>query len=63
MRIKYVVQPDFDEEKTKSEDTSQFKVVSHASKSDLENICDNIKDNVDLTSLKSIDFGKLNKDE
>ena len=63
MRRKYVSQPNFDEEKTESEDTSQFRVVSHASKFDLENICDNVKDNADLNGLKSIDFKKLSRRE
>ena len=39
---------------------SQFRVVSHAFKFDLENICDNFKDNVDLSGLKNIEFNKLN---
>ena len=38
-------------------------MVSHASKFGLEKIYDNIKDNVDLTGLKNIDFSKLNKKE
>ena len=38
-------------------------MVSHAPKSDLENICDNIKDNVDMTGLKNIDFGKIVREE
>ena len=38
-------------------------MVSHASKFDLEKICDNIKDNVDFTGLKSVDFGKLSREE
>ena len=38
-------------------------MVSHASKSDLENICDNIKDDVDLSGLKGIECNKLSRDE
>ena len=38
-------------------------MVSHTTKSDLENICDNIRDNANLTSLKSIDFNKLSREE
>ena len=45
-----------------SEDISQFRVVSHASKSNLENICDNVKENADLIGLKNIDFGKLSRE-
>ena len=32
LRRKYVAQPDLDDEKIESEDTSQFRVVSHALK-------------------------------
>ena len=49
---KYVRQPNSSDEMTKSEDTSQFRVVSHAPKSDLENICDNVKENEELTSFE-----------
>ena len=63
LRRKYISQPDSDEEKKKSKETSQFRVVSHTTKSDLENICDNIKNNADLTGLKSIDFNKLSIEE
>ena len=63
LRRKYVAQPNSDEERTELEDTSQFRVVIHASKSDLEKNCDNVKDNVDLTGLKNIDFGKLSREE
>ena len=45
--------------KTKLEDTSQLRVVTHTTKSDLENI----RDNADLTILKSIDFNKLSREE
>ena len=48
-RRKYVAQPETNDERTKSENISQFKVVIHFPKSDLENICDNVRDNVDLT--------------
>ena len=56
MRRKYIAQHDLDEEKIESKDISQFRVVSHTTKSNLENICDNIRDNADLTSLKGIDL-------
>ena len=38
-------------------------MVSHALKSDLEKICDNVKDNADLSGLKSIEFNKLSREE
>ena len=52
-----------DEERIESNDNSQFRVVSHTPKSDLENICDNVKDNVDLSSLKGLDFNKLSRED
>ena len=52
-----------DEERTESDDNSQFRVVSHTPKSNLENTCDNIRDNVDLSGLKGIDFNKLTRKE
>ena len=58
-RRKYVAPPEIDDE----EDTSQFWVVIHSPKFDLENICDNIKDNADMTRLKNINFGKLAREE
>ena len=39
------------------EDTSQFRVVSHPSKYNIDKICDNIKENVDMSELKNIEFG------
>ena len=41
----------------------QFRVVIHPPKSNIDRICDNIKDNVDISELKSIEFGKLTKEE
>ena len=49
------------DEKTK--DTSQFRLVSHPPKSEVDIICDNIKDNVDMSKLRDINFGKLSKEE
>ena len=63
LRMKYVAQPNSDDDKIESEDTSQFRVVSHALKSNLENIWDNVKDNVDLSGLKNIEFNKLSREE
>ena len=36
-------------------------MVSHTTKSNLENTCDNIRDNADLSGLKGIDFNKLTR--
>ena len=38
-------------------------MVIHPPKSNIDNICDNIKENVDMTELKNIEFGKLTKEE
>ena len=62
-RRKYIAQPNSDEERTKSEDTSQFKVVSHKPQFDLKNLRENIKNKVDLSSLKNFNFEKLGKEE
>ena len=62
-RRKYIAQPDLDDERTKSEDISQFKVVSHTPLSGLKNICENVKNNADLSRLKNIDFEKLGREE
>ena len=60
---KLISQPQIDDEKTESKDTSQFRVVSHAPKSNLENICDNVRDNADLTKLRNIEFKKLSRED
>ena len=52
-----------DEEKKKSDDNSQFRVVSHTPKSDLEIIFDNVKDNADLSNLKGIEFNKFSREK
>ena len=62
-RRKCIAQPKIDDERTELEDTSQFRVVIHAPKSNLENICNNVRDNVDLTGLKNIEFVKIGKEE
>ena len=38
-------------------------MVSHNPLYDLENLCENVKNNTDLSSLKNIDFDKLGRDE
>ena len=60
LRRKYVATPESDEE---IEDTSQFRVVSHPLKYKVDIICDNIKDSVDMSKLRDINFDKLSKDE
>ena len=35
----------------------------HTTKPNLENICDNIRDDEELSRLKSIDFNKLTREE
>ena len=57
-----MAQPDSNEERTESDDNSQFKVVNHPPKSLVDKLCGNIR-NGDLTTLKNIDFNKLTKDE
>ena len=52
-----------DEERTESDDNSQFRVVSHTPTFDLENSCDNIRDNANLSGLKDIEFNKLSREE
>ena len=38
-------------------------MVSHKPKFDLENLCENIKNNANLSGLKNIDFEKLKREE
>ena len=61
-RIKYVAQPDSDEERTDSEDNSQFRVVIHPPKSAIDKLCEKIR-NADLNDLKTLDFTKLSREE
>ena len=44
-------------------DISQFRVVSHAPKSNIDKICDNVRKNADFSELKSIDFNKLSRED
>ena len=60
---KYIAQDESDEERTKLDDNSQFQVVSHNPSSELENLCENIKNSVDLTRFSHIDFDNLGKVE
>lgn len=59
LKNKLVPQLDLDEEKIELDDLSQFKVVSHNPSSNLDNLCDNINSNVDLSSFTHIEFDKL----
>ena len=52
-----------DEERTKSDDDNQLRVVSHTTKSDMKNTCDNIRENAIFSRLKGLDFNKLSKEE
>ena len=38
-------------------------MVSHTPLSDLENICENVRNNANLSGLKNIDFEKLGREE
>ena len=38
-------------------------MVSHTPKSDLEIICENVKDNADLSDLKGIEFNKFSREQ
>lgn len=58
-----MAQPYSNEEKTELDDINQFKVVSHSRLSNLENLCENFKNNVDLSTFRHIDFDKLIKEE
>ena len=60
-RRKYVAQPNSDEERTESDDNSQFKVVSHP-KSSIDKLCRQIK-NDDLNDLRNTKFYKPTKEE
>lgn len=52
-------QPDLDEEKTESDELSQYKVVSHNPSSNIDNLCENIITNADLSGFTHVDFDKL----
>ena len=58
-----MVELNFDEEKTKSDDISQFKVVSHKPLSNLENFCGIVKNSADLSGFSQVNFDNLGKEE
>ena len=61
-RRKLVVAPDTDEEGTES-DEDQYRLARRSTSSRLENICNNIRDNADLSGLLTLDFNKLSKEQ
>ena len=61
-RRKYVAPPKSDKEKTEFDEEQKI-LVRLSTKSKLENVCNNIRDNVDLPGLKTIDFNKLSREE
>ena len=46
-----------------SDDNSQFQVVSHSPSSNLDNLCENVRNNVDLSGFSHIEFDKVGKIE
>lgn len=56
--MKYTPQEDLDEEKKKFDDLSQFKVVRNNLSSDIDNLCENIKTNANLSGFTHVDFDK-----
>lgn len=61
-RRKYVAQPDSNEERTKLDDNSQFRMVIHPPKSAIDKLCENIR-NMNLNDLKTLNFNKPSKEE
>lgn len=62
-RRKYIAQVESNEERTKFDENNQFKVVSHNPSSNLDNLCENVKNNADLSRFSHIDFDNLGKFE
>ena len=60
-RRNFVAPPQSDEERTESDDNSQFKVVNHKPKTIIDKICTDIR-NDDLKGLKNLNFAKLTKE-
>ena len=61
-RRKFVAPPQSNEERTEFDENSQFKVVSHKSKSSIDKLCTDIR-NDDLKGLKNLNFANLTKEE
>ena len=60
-RRNYVVSTELNGQKTESDDMSQYQVVSHGPSSDLDNLCNNIKNNANLLRFTHVEFDKLGK--
>ena len=41
------------------DEMSQFQVVCHSHSSDLDNLCDNIRHNIDFSEFTHVEFDKL----
>ena len=61
-RRKLIVAPETDEEGTES-DEEQYRLVRRSTSSRLENVCNNIRDNADLSGLLTLEFNKLSKEQ
>ena len=61
-RRKLIVAPESDDEGIES-DEEQYRLVRRSTSSRLENICNNIRDNADLSSLLTLEFNKLSKEQ
>ncbi len=57
-----MARPKSNEEKTETDDNSQFKVVSHPKKYSIDKLCTKIKHD-DLKDLNILDFNKLTKED
>ena len=62
-RRRYIAKAKTDEERNESDDNNQFQVVIHNPYLDLDNLCENVRNNVDLSSFSHIDFENLGKVE
>ena len=61
-RRKLIVAPETDEEGTES-DEEQYRLVRRSTSSRLESVCNNIRDNADLSGLLTLEFNKLSKEQ
>ena len=58
---KYTPTAELDEERKELDDISQFQLVSHNPSSDIDNLCENVKNNAYLSSFAHVVFDKLGK--
>ena len=63
LRRKNVAPTKFDGKKIESDDNNQFQVVIQSSSLDLDNLCENIRNNVDLFGFSHIEVDSLGKIE